>query len=131
MLVDAKLIITLYMITAPQHKKKPNASNTNGFKTFVTSPERLFNEEMISSTPKNPLGSWAQLTRGNEIKNWVSIGLSKAKSRLPVRISSLNSSALAMKNVWIKLFTIHTVPKKIKNSFSCQPVPRPISGVKL
>jgi len=63
---------------------------------------------MISSTPKNPLGSWAQLTRGNEIKNWVSIGLSKAKSRLPVRISSLNSSALAMKNVWIKLFTIHT-----------------------
>jgi len=57
------------------------------------------------------------------------MGLSKAKSRLPVRISSENSSALSMKNVWMNELMIQIVPRNTKNSFSNQPVPFPIDSV--
>jgi hypothetical protein len=70
-----------------------------------------------------------QSIRRKEIRNWVSIGLSSAKSSPPVRISSLNSSALGMINVCSKLVTIQVVARNTKNSYLPQPLPQPIDGV--
>ena len=49
-----------------------------------------------SAQPATKFAKLDQSTFSSEIKNWVSIGLSRAKSRPPVRISSLMSSQFGM-----------------------------------
>jgi len=67
--------------------------------------------------------------RWSETRNWVSIGFKSAKSSEPVRISSLNSSALDMKSTCTMLLTSSVVARKRKNSYFPQPLSGPIIGV--
>ena len=59
----------------------------------------------------------------------MSIGLSRAKSSPPVRISSLISSQLGMKNACTRLLTSIVVARNAKNSYLPQPVSAPIESV--
>ena len=58
----------------------------------------------------------------HEIRNCVSIGLSRAKSRLPVRMSSLKFAQFGMKNASIIALINMPVAMKAKYCGSVQPL---------
>ena len=91
---------------------------------------------MPGRSPTTRLPSDDQSIRWREIRNWVSIGLSRAKSSVPVRIISLNSAALFMNRACTRLLMISVVDRKRKNSYlpqaklySPQLLTSPICGV--
>ena len=84
-----------------------------------------------SPTPTRPLAKAEKSTRCIERRNWASSGWTRIPSSPPVRTISVSSSALGMKSAWTIELMIMPVATKAKNGSFVQPVPRPISGVKV